>query len=157
VLTRRHLGLAKRTVAGVVAATSLLAGAGCGFLATGQQLNNVLKQLVGQLDIDTNPDAVTIRIINQSGGLTEQLDLRIDGLLQTFTCESEQGICDFTLDTQPSAVEAVEERRLDADGAYRGGRSFEGQEEFTFGEEDIFAGTTIVFQLSESLAAAFTM
>ena len=155
--TRRRPGSVKRTAAGALVAVSLLAGVGCGFLATGQQLNAVLKQLVGQLDLDTNPDAVTIRIINQSGGLTEQLDLRVDGLLQTFTCKSEEGICDFTLDTQPSLVEAVEERRLDADGAFRGGRSFEGQEEFTFGEEDIFAGTTIVFQLSESLAAAFTM
>ena len=156
-VTRERYGTIRRTAVAVILGASLVAGAGCGFLATSQDLNAILEELVADLDLPTDTGIVTIRIINQSGGLTEQIDLRVDGLLQTFTCESEEGICDFGLDTLPSVVEAVAERRLDEDGGFRGGRSFEGQEEFTFSGTDIQAGTTIVFQLSESLAAAFTI
>jgi len=116
--------------------------------------NNVLRDLAGEvLDSST----LNIRIVNQSEGKTEELDLRIDGALRTFTCDADAQICNFSLGAVPSRVEAVEERRLDDEGAFTGGRDFEGQSEFTFTQDDFQAGSTIVYQLGEDSASAFVL
>ncbi len=140
--TSRHLISVKYALLGGLVATSLVVCTGC---PTGADISG--------LPAPPDPTTVTIRLINQTNDLTEELDVRIDGDLRTFTCTAEEGISNTVLEAFPSLVEAVEERRFDAMGGYRGGRDFEGEDEFTLTRADFEPGSIIVFRLSELAAA----
>jgi hypothetical protein len=135
-----------------VASAVGLVMAGCGFFAP-VDVNAILKQLAEENNV-LPQRALTIRIVNLSDGLTEQLVVRIDDELQTLTCEAGQSICDFDLAFLPDRVEAIEERRLDADDNFAGGRTLDGQDAFSFTSDDYDFGSTIIYEFSETAASA---
>lgn len=141
-------------IVGGLAGIVLLLCAGC---PSNTSVNSVLHQILANMQEGSGTQSIRIRIVNGSEGLTEELDLRIDGTIQTFSCDAEDMTCNFNLGILPVTVEAVEERRLDADGLYRGGRIFSGQAGFTFTRDQFENGSTIVFQLSEDQAEAFVL
>lgn len=145
-----------RMIAGMV----VLAGLGTGCILGQQdptQLNRFLQALIDESGLPVSSDTVTVRIINLSDGLTEELDLQVDGFVETFECTAEEGVCNFLLAEVPAMVETLEERRFDEDENFAGGRVFVGQEEFVFTQDDYSAGSIIVFRLSETSAEAFVL
>ena len=152
-LTRERLGSIKRILLGGLMGAGLLVWTGCGGVSP-SNVSDLISQLGGDLDIGAAATGLTIRIVNQSADLTEELDVRVDGVLRTFTCEPEVGVCDSVLAELPSLLEVVAERRLDEEGGFRGGRNLEGQPGFTFTPSDLQPGAIIVFQFSEEEASA---
>ena len=149
--TRERFRSVRWLVPGILAGIGLMVCTGCPGLG-GASTNAALQQLLEDLQIGQDANAVTIRIVNGSAGLTEELDLRIDGVLQTFTCEADAGTCNFSLGYVPSRIEGVEERRLDEEDVYQGGRILDGNAKFIFTEDYFGPGSVIVFQLSEEQA-----
>ena len=132
----------------------LVVWTGCGG-ASPSNVSDLISRLGVDLDIGAEATGLTIRIVNLSAGLTEELYVRVNGVPRTFTCEPEVvGVCDSVLAELPSLLEVVEERRVDEEGAYWGGRHLEGQPGFTFTRNDFQPGSIILFQLSEEEASA---
>ena len=136
----------------------MLAGAtGCGFTVTTSDLESLISTVLGT-EIDTTADMATLRIINQTDGLDEELTLDIDGTELTFSCTTEQPVCDFLLTPCPERIEAISEQRLDSTGAFQGGRNFKGNDaEFILDRSDFSCGDVIIFRFTNSEAEAFVL
>jgi hypothetical protein len=146
-----------RRIHGVVlaaAAALSLAVTGCG-QSGGSLVNAILE---AQLDLvgDTAPnpnETVRIQVINQTTR-TVELDLLVDGLPQTISCDPSEARCAFVPAECPGVVEAVQERELNEDGAFVGGRNFNGNPVFIFTDEEFQCGAVILFTFTDLEATA---
>lgn len=155
VLKQRRASRFNQVLLSGLALLATLTAAGC-FAAGGNQFRQLLLQLAGKSGTALE-NTLTIRLINEAGsGITESLTLEIDGIQNTYTCSSDQNLCDFVLETCPQAVIAISERRTDAAGLFQGGRNFNGSDEsFNFTAGEFECGQVILYRFSENDAEAF--
>jgi len=120
---------------------------GCGLLVQ-PDLSQVLGEIFGTEQF-SDPNATVIRIINQTNA-DELVTLNIDGQDISYACSAETQICDFPLDTCPTRIEAVSERRTDSStGAFQGGRDFNGSDpEFILESNEFQCGNVIIFRFT---------
>lgn len=102
------------------------------------------------------PNPVNLRVINQTNSDLE-LDLLIDGSPLRVSCPVILGVCDQPLLPCPETVEAVQQRTLDAQGRFTGGRNFNSTPAFTFTGDEISCGSVIVYQFTDTTATAFAL
>lgn len=143
-----HKPLSCCLIAGVLAGL-LLPLSGC---AGRYDVNEVLRRLVDERGLDTGETSITIRIANQTTGLSEKLTLRIDGLEEVFECPASDMVCDYPLSEIPDLIEAIQEERYNEDGGFSGGRILEGRTGFTLDRENYAPGNIIVFLLGAESA-----
>ena len=131
----------------------LMALAGCATVSVNTVLDSQLLKLLGTLDFEV----LRVRVINQTGATSLDLDLKVDGISQTINCTALVAICDITLPACPKRIEAVQERLLDAQGRFVGGLDFNGGDEFVFPEGEFDCGSIIVFKFGDREASAFAL
>ena len=73
------------------------------------------------------------------------------------SCPVILGVCDQPLLPCPETVEAVQQRTLDAQGRFTGGRNFNSTPAFTFTGDEISCGSVIVYQFTDTTATAFAL
>ncbi len=132
----------------------LLAGCPGASAPVNDLLSSQLKNLFP--DFDLNP--VVIRTINQTGANLE-LELLVDGLPQTIFCTAVLELCDTPLPACPTTVETVQQRLLDPQGRFLGGRNFDGAPNWIFnaGEGEFKCGDTIIYKFTDRDAEAFVL
>lgn len=142
----------------------LLVGCAMGGVPVNYYLDLLIKDSIG--DSVANGGLV-IRLASANAGLIDQeVDLLItyrdaDGSGQTtmetttFTCRADELTCDFILQDCPILVEALQERRYDALGRFRGSRDLSGIDDFSFELGDYECGGFVVYQFSDLEAIAY--
>ncbi len=102
------------------------------------------------------PDPINVRVVNQTSSNVE-LDILVDGAPVRISCSIIQGVCDQPLLPCPQTVEAVQERLLNDQGQFTGGRNFNGSPDFTFTGGEISCGSVIIYQFTDTTASAFVL
>ncbi len=129
----------------------LFVGSAC---SPASAVNTVLNQQVSEV-LGSIPEYLIVRVVNQTNN-DVQLDILVDGLQQTVTCSSLVQVCDLVLTDCPQVIQAAEQRSLDPQGRFVGGRIFNGNEAFTFRQgEEIQCDSVIVYKFTEGGAEAF--
>jgi hypothetical protein len=113
-------------------------------------LNPQAQQILGQINTRT----LEILVINQTGSDLE-LDLLIDGVQQQVTCSTLIEACPLILSTCPGEVAAVQQRTLDPQGQFIGGRNFNDNAAFTFSPGEFDCDSTLVYKFTATSAEAF--
>lgn len=147
VFLKHALGFTARRLPGALAGLVLIAAAGCGTVS-GSAINDIIDAQLRLQDPTLAIDTTRILLVNQTEA-TIELDLLVDNALITVGCTPEEARCEYTPPTCPTSIEAVQERRLDALGAYLGGRNFNKNPKFTFTSDEFACDSTIVFTFSE--------
>lgn len=142
---RLFLGLAVGSIAGLSILTS-----GCGTSRT--VINAEIAAALAKVD----SNIVIVEVVNQTTN-DIQVDFTIDGLPQTVTCTTLQQVCPVTLPACPAEVRAVEQRSLDAQGRFVGGRLFNGNEAFSFTSGEFNCESVLIYKFTESGASAFAI
>jgi hypothetical protein len=135
----------------VLASIALLLINGCNGAS---QVNTVLdQQISGALGAITK-DYVLIRVVNQTGS-DLQLDYKIDGIAQaTLSCSAIQEVCDRIVTTCPQSIEATQQRTLDAQGRFVGGRNFNGSDAFSFTGDELSCDSVVLYKFTPTDATA---
>jgi hypothetical protein len=132
---------------GVLVAGLVLATCGCNYFSA-TNINDILdaqiREATGTLPTDTS----TILLVNQTQNIIE-MDILVDGTLNTVTVTPEEGRASFTPTVCPLTVEVVQERRLNSQGLQIGGRNYNHNPAFVFTEDEFSCQSTIVFTFTE--------
>jgi hypothetical protein len=130
----------------ITAGLLLALAGGCGYatISVNDILDAQIREATGTLPTDTS----TILLVNQTQ-TTIELDILVDGTLNTVTVTPDEGRRSFTPTICPLTVEVVQERRLNSLGAQVGGRNFNGNAAFVFTEDEFSCESTIVFTFTE--------
>jgi hypothetical protein len=118
------------------------------------QLSTVLNQQVEEVLGQLFDDVVIVRVINQTNNDIE-LDLLVDNVGQTVDCSAALQVCDLVLSNCPQDIRAVEQRSLDPQGRFVGGRFFNDTDAFNFGPGEFDCQSVIVYKFTEGGAEAF--
>jgi hypothetical protein len=140
-----------------VSLTALFSFAGISSLAplSGCGTPSVTSILAGQIN-DQLPDFQLVTVINQSQNDVE-LDIMVDGTAQTLTCSAALQRCDFPISGCPTQVEAVQQRYLDSQGRFVGGRNFNSSADFTFTPGEFDCDSVLIFKFTDTTAEAFAI
>lgn len=150
---KHALGSMTRRLPRTAAASLVLIAAGCGVAGGGSVINDIIDaqlRLIG----GALPTATTVIVLVNQTQATIELDLLIDGALTTVSCTPADARCEYLPPTCPSTVVAVQERRLDAQGAFVGGRNYDENPNFTFDQGDFGCDSTLVFTFTEDATTA---
>ena len=128
--------------------SSLAPLSGCGTPSAASILADLIE--------DRLPDFLLVTVINQ--GLNDvELDIMVDGSPQTLTCSSVLQRCDFPISGCPSQVEAIQQRYLDSQGRFVGGRNFNSSADFTFTSDEFTCDSVLIFKFTDTTAEAFAI
>jgi hypothetical protein len=119
---------------------------GCGYASI--NVNDVLDAQIRDVTGTVPTNTSTILLVNQTQ-TTIELDILVDGTLNTVTVTPDEGEKSFTPTVCPLTVEVVLERRLNSLGAVVGGRNFDHNAAFVFTEDEFTCVSTIVFTFTE--------
>ncbi|HOB75784.1 MAG TPA: hypothetical protein PKG54_14805 [Phycisphaerae bacterium] len=141
------LGFTARWLPGALAGVLLMAVTGCGNVS-GSTINDIIDAQLRLQNPQLTTKTMRVLLVNQTEA-TIELDLLVDDALTTVACTPTEARCEFTPPTCPAKIEAVQERRLDPQGAYMGGRNFDENPDFIFTSDDLGCDATIVFTFTE--------
>lgn len=130
----------------------LVAAGGCNYYAS-VNINSILDAQIREATGTLPSDTSTILLVNQTQN-TIELDILVDGTLNTVTVTPDEGRKSFTPTVCPLTVQVVQERRLNSLGAQVGGRNYNGNAAFTFTEDEFDCQSTIVFTFTEDQTTA---
>lgn len=134
-----------------VMAAGLLA-IGCTGVIDNSGTNQVLDTIEAARE-----NSFIVRVVNETGS-NLVVEALVDGVTTNFgTCTPTQQVCDYLLTPCPQTIEIVQERRLDLNGNFAGGRNFQGNPDFIFTSGEFTCGSYLILQFSDTGALADTI
>ncbi len=131
-----------------VMAAGLLA-VGCTGFGTSSATNEVLDTIEAAREA-----SIIVRVVNETGS-NLVVEALVDGLTTNFgTCTPTEQVCDYLVTPCPQTIEIIQERRLDLNGNFAGGRNFQGNPAFNFTRGEFTCGSYLILQFSATGATA---